>query len=291
MFLDILASFFYFFGLVDINVCSFPCLFLAGLYEAEVTDSRLRRLERKWKETGLAQDEATYLLERVSVGDLPREMLELAAHCGYGPAILATGREPLEVDSINGVRDLLSSFTDWEPRSVLRFTLLVQCGEGDFPFMVSHPEIHAIEAFCFLRIASCCFSPEVAETLFTQKDLLRSLNDKEEIHRRFDQLRQQYRAIRARSITGFAGETLDRQRDWEDQLFEVALPDDRQEQAWRCEGLLASFISLVYWEEMDENGVFSNHIRRTCGQIISFTLGGPDPLIEVIRKLEQVLSR
>jgi len=33
-----------------------------------VTDSKLRELERRWKETGSVEDEARYLLERVRVG-------------------------------------------------------------------------------------------------------------------------------------------------------------------------------------------------------------------------------
>jgi hypothetical protein len=56
-----------------------------------VSDARLRELERRWKETGSPDDEAAYLLERVRVGDLTREMLELAAYCGHEGARLATG--------------------------------------------------------------------------------------------------------------------------------------------------------------------------------------------------------
>lgn len=33
-------------------------------------DERLRKLERRWKETGSAQDEAAYLLERVRAGEI-----------------------------------------------------------------------------------------------------------------------------------------------------------------------------------------------------------------------------
>lgn len=47
-----------------------------------MTDERLRELERRWKETRAAQDEAAYLVERVRSGDLDRERLWLAACVG-----------------------------------------------------------------------------------------------------------------------------------------------------------------------------------------------------------------
>lgn len=51
-----------------------------------MSDARLRELERRWKETKSPDDEAAYLLERVRVGDLTRERLELAAYCGQASA-------------------------------------------------------------------------------------------------------------------------------------------------------------------------------------------------------------
>jgi hypothetical protein len=48
-----------------------------------MSDRKLRDLERRWKETGTVEDEAAYLLERVRVGDLTQERLELAAYCGH----------------------------------------------------------------------------------------------------------------------------------------------------------------------------------------------------------------
>ncbi|MCW8137456.1 MAG: hypothetical protein KIT58_00955 [Planctomycetota bacterium] len=48
-----------------------------------MSDTRLRELERRWNETGSPDDEAAYLLERVRVGDLTQERLELAAYCGH----------------------------------------------------------------------------------------------------------------------------------------------------------------------------------------------------------------
>jgi hypothetical protein len=48
-----------------------------------VSDQRLRALERRWRETNSSEDEAAYLLERVRVGDLRIERLELAAYCRH----------------------------------------------------------------------------------------------------------------------------------------------------------------------------------------------------------------
>jgi hypothetical protein len=56
-----------------------------------MSDAKLRDLERRWKETGTVEDEAAYLLERVRVGDLSRERLELAAYCGHEAARRAVG--------------------------------------------------------------------------------------------------------------------------------------------------------------------------------------------------------
>ena len=54
-----------------------------------MSDERLRQLERRWLETGTVQDETAFLLERVRVGDLAPNRLELAAHCGLPAARLA----------------------------------------------------------------------------------------------------------------------------------------------------------------------------------------------------------
>lgn len=48
-----------------------------------MTDERLRELERRWKETSSLDDEVAYLRERVRVGDLSQERLELAAFVGH----------------------------------------------------------------------------------------------------------------------------------------------------------------------------------------------------------------
>lgn len=58
------------------------------------TDSRIRELERKWKESGSVEDEAAYLLERVRVGDLEKEKLELAAWLGQPAAEVVVSAPP-----------------------------------------------------------------------------------------------------------------------------------------------------------------------------------------------------
>lgn len=52
-----------------------------------MSDTRLRELERRWKETGAVEDEAAYLVERVRAGEVTRERLELSAYCGYEAAL------------------------------------------------------------------------------------------------------------------------------------------------------------------------------------------------------------
>jgi hypothetical protein len=59
-----------------------------------VSDEKLRELERLWKESGAVEDEAAYLLERVRVGDLTQERLELAAYCGQRGARAALHSGP-----------------------------------------------------------------------------------------------------------------------------------------------------------------------------------------------------
>ncbi len=53
-----------------------------------MSDTKLRELERRWRDTGAVQDEAAWLKERVRVGDLSREVVELCALCGHEAALL-----------------------------------------------------------------------------------------------------------------------------------------------------------------------------------------------------------
>lgn len=70
-----------------------------------MSDERLRELERKWKESGSVEDEAAYLVERLRVGGLSQEALDLtvfmnhpASRIAVGNPILTAprGRSPLE---------------------------------------------------------------------------------------------------------------------------------------------------------------------------------------------------
>jgi hypothetical protein len=72
---------------------------------APSSDSKLRDLERRWRRTGSVEDEAAYLIERVRVGDLTQERLDLAAYCGHEAATRASSRrhkEPEDLRSFGG---------------------------------------------------------------------------------------------------------------------------------------------------------------------------------------------
>lgn len=56
-----------------------------------MSDRTLRELERRWKKTGGASDEAAYLLELLHVGELGPEQLELAVSFRHEAARLALG--------------------------------------------------------------------------------------------------------------------------------------------------------------------------------------------------------
>lgn len=63
-----------------------------------MTDARLRELERRWRETGAVEDEATLLRERVRAGNLVPDRLKLAAHCGHAASALALGEVGTSAD-------------------------------------------------------------------------------------------------------------------------------------------------------------------------------------------------
>lgn len=79
-----------------------------------MSDTRLRDLERRWRETGAVDDEAAYLVERVRVGDLHPEHLKAIASLGYPAAILAAGmsderEQRLSVFNLCGMLGLYST--------------------------------------------------------------------------------------------------------------------------------------------------------------------------------------
>ena len=57
-------------------------------------DSRLRELERRWRDTASLDDEAAWLRERARSGDLLKSDLYFAARLGHTAATIATGRKP-----------------------------------------------------------------------------------------------------------------------------------------------------------------------------------------------------
>lgn len=62
-------------------------------YTSAVSDERLRTLEARWKQSGLVEDEAAWLLERTRCGDLSPERLELASGLGDPASRLALNHE------------------------------------------------------------------------------------------------------------------------------------------------------------------------------------------------------
>src|SRR5687768_4148255 len=83
--------------------------------DAAMTDSRLRELECRWRSSGSVEDEATFLRERVRVGDLTRERLELAAYCDHGGAI-ASIDSPLRspaVLTVDDFKDRVRALSRW----------------------------------------------------------------------------------------------------------------------------------------------------------------------------------
>lgn len=64
-----------------------------------MSDARLRQLEQRWKETGSAEDEAAYLVERLRHGQIEKSRLQLLAYCGDEAARLALGPEAPEASA------------------------------------------------------------------------------------------------------------------------------------------------------------------------------------------------
>lgn len=68
-----------------------------------MSDENLCELERRWKETGAVEDEAAFLLERVRVGELTQDRLELGACFGCQAASTALGRGPVVLSVLDGL--------------------------------------------------------------------------------------------------------------------------------------------------------------------------------------------
>lgn len=67
-------------------------------------DASLQALERRWRQTGAAEDEARWLAARLRTGDLPRERLVFAADLGHQGACLALNRPVDEAEAIERLR-------------------------------------------------------------------------------------------------------------------------------------------------------------------------------------------
>lgn len=83
-----------------------------------MSDERVRELERRWKETGTVEDESAYLLERLRIGDLPQEMLNLAAYCGH-PAALNAIKEDITI-AISQCEIWVAGLTHWNKSITFR---------------------------------------------------------------------------------------------------------------------------------------------------------------------------
>lgn len=82
-----------------------------------MTDSRLRELERRWKESGSTRDEAAFLLERARIGALSRRRLRLAALAGSTAAKAVLGGAS-SVKVLAGA-ELLPRLKSWGLRAVV----------------------------------------------------------------------------------------------------------------------------------------------------------------------------
>lgn len=160
-----------------------------------MTDSKLRELERRWQETGSIEDEAAYLRERMRVGDLTRDQIALAAHCGHEAARLAA--EPavgvlqrmLEAAGrvIQGGR--VPSLKKWGPEAQARAALVIarraledhRTREVESPqtWSQSRAVVDALEAW-----ARCPCKRHEHEAMQAGKTLCKTVDDEIGLHGR-----------------------------------------------------------------------------------------------------------
>ncbi len=74
----------------------------------DVSDSRIRTLERAWRKSGAEADEIAYLRARIEAGGLEAERVELAAALGHSPAVEAQSEPPPVIDTTD-LRDWVLS--------------------------------------------------------------------------------------------------------------------------------------------------------------------------------------
>lgn len=76
-----------------------------------MSDSKLRAAKRKWIETGMVDDEALYLRERLRVGNLKRRGLALLAHAGHPAAQML-----MDADDPNAFNVWVKGFGHWSTK-------------------------------------------------------------------------------------------------------------------------------------------------------------------------------
>jgi hypothetical protein len=99
-----------------------------------MSDTRLRELERRWKESGAIDDELAYVKERMRTGGLDQRRVELAAWCGHEASKRLTRTFPDEPLVKNWVYRLHSLFgTSAVDRVAITVAkLLLPLWEGNF---------------------------------------------------------------------------------------------------------------------------------------------------------------
>lgn len=105
-----------------------------------MSDSDLRDLERRWRESGSTEDEATLLMAYVRNRDLTRGRLELAALCGNLGAIQAIGAPP-----VHSLTDWAGALGVWDREAGARILVsaieaALPILEGEFPRERRHAE-------------------------------------------------------------------------------------------------------------------------------------------------------
>lgn len=91
-----------------------------------MSDQRLRELERRYRESGLAADEADYLGEAVRVGRYQERRVQILADVGYVPARLLEGREEITPEELAALGRLVRErWGQWE-LATLNYALVLR---------------------------------------------------------------------------------------------------------------------------------------------------------------------
>jgi hypothetical protein len=104
-----------------------------------VSDEHLRELERRSKETGSPEDEAAWIRERVRIGELARERVELAAYCGHAGARLVSVGQVVPTVSA----DWLQGLYRWGETTYARATLA--CSRSLLPAPSEQPYAQTLQ--------------------------------------------------------------------------------------------------------------------------------------------------